>query len=181
MCGTWTVNSFPLKWLPVPKGPRQRWGPVGPGFQDRYVVLIWYGRYGFLTNHSFPRPNCCAKKIQKVGLSRPCEDRTNHKSKWQDLLSQTEMQQKKEKESRRIQMQMVQSRVLEDPWGMPRMPSFCHSRRAHFAQDELLQQLASATMQLRQLAQQILHLRCEVTLNDQSDMGRLSVDVLNSN
>ena len=64
---------------------------------------------------------------------------------------------------------------------MPRMPSFCHSRRAHFAQDELLQQLASATMQLRQLAQQILHLRCEVTLNDQSDMGRLSVDVLNSN
>jgi hypothetical protein len=36
-------------------------------------------------------------------------------------------------------------------------------------------------MQLRQLAQQILHLRCEVTLNDQSDMGRLSVDVLNSN
>lgn len=48
-------------------------------------------------------------------------------------------------------------------------------------QDELLQQLASATMQLRQLAQQILHLRCEVTLNDQSDMERLSVDVLHSN
>ena len=48
-------------------------------------------------------------------------------------------------------------------------------------QDELLQQLASATMQLRQLAQQILHLRCEVTLNGQSDMERLSVDVLHSN
>ena len=58
------------------------------------------------------------------------------------------------------------------------MSSFCHLfviRLVLFLQDELLQQLASATMQLRQLAQQILHLRCgEVMLIRHGD----AVDVL---